>query len=206
MARKPLRQQSKFYSVLRKVLERALLCLLVVVCIGAFYLAVILAEIPADQGAPEAASTPPVALSAEQPRQISSLNDLYQLVEHFPAPALALQANTQLAFAGGLVNDVAYQGSFARLVTLTYQTQNGETLTLQSIYPADAFSLLPGNGYSLKDTLTAALAGMTAVRMENADTVRLHVKGESALYAFTAPKMAEEAFSEIYRQAILAKP
>ncbi len=206
MARKPFRQQSKFYSVLRKVLERALLGLLVVVCIGAFYLAVILAEIPADQGAPEDTSAPSVALSAEQPRQIGSLNDLYQLVEHFPAPALALKPNTQLAFAGGQVNDVAYQGSFARLVTLTYQTQNGETLTLQSIYPADAFSLLPGKGYALKETLTAALAGMTAVRMENADTVRLHVKGESALYAFTAPKMAEEAFSEIYRQAILAKP
>ncbi len=206
MARKPIKQQGRFYSVLRKVLERALLGLLAAVCIGAFYLAVILAEVPAGQGAPEATSAPAVTLSAEQPRQVSSPNDLNQLVEHFPAPALALKSNTPLVFAGGLVNDVAYQGSFARLVTLTYQTQSGETLTLHSIYPADAFSLLPGKGYSLKDTLTAVLAGMTAVRMENADTVRLHVQGENALYAFTAPKMAEEALSEIFRQATLAKP
>ena len=205
MPRKPIKQ-NRMSAVLRKVLERVLLALLALVCIGAFYLAVILAEVPADQQAPALTPAPAVVLSAEQPRQIGSLNDLAQLVERFPAPVLALQSNTQLAFAGGLVNDLAYKGSFARLVTLTYQTQNGETLTLHSIYPADAFSLLPGGGFTLQNTLTAALAGMTAVRMENASSVRLHVKGESALYAFTAPKMAEEALSEISRQAILVMP
>jgi hypothetical protein len=206
MSRKQNKQKSKMVPVVRKVLERSLLVLLVIVCIGAFYLAVILAEVPADQGAPAESSVPQVALTAEQPRQIGSLNDLKQLVEHFPSPVLALQANTQLAFAGGLVNDLAYKGSFARLVTLTYQTQNGETLKLYSIYPLDAFTLLPGENYSLQNTLTASLAGMTAVRMENADTLRLHVKGESALYALTSPKMEEEALSEISRQAILVMP
>ncbi len=206
MTRKSIKQKSKLVLVLRKVLERILLILLVAVCIGAFYLAVILAEVPADQGAPTESTVPQVALTAEQPRQIGSLNDLKQLVEHFPSPVLALQANTELAFAGGVVNDLAYKGSFARLVTLTYQTQNGETLKLYSIYPLDAFSLLPGEGYTLQDKLTASLAGMTAVRMENADTIRLHVKGESALYAFTAPKMEEDALSEISRQAVLVKP
>jgi len=205
MPRKPIKQ-NKLNAVLRKVLERVLLAILVVVCIGAFYLAVILAEVPADQEAPNTPLVPQVALTAEQPRQIGSLNDFGQLTEYFPAPVLALQANTQLTFAGGLVNDLAYEGFFARLVTLTYNTQTGETLTLLSIYPADAFSLLPGKGYQLKDNLTAALAGMTAVRMENANTVRLHVKGENALYAFTAPRMEEEALNEITRQAILVKP
>ncbi len=206
MTRKSNKQQSKLVIALRKVLERIFLVLLVAVCIGAFYLAVILAEVPADQGAPAESSVPQAALTAEQPRQIGTLNDLSQLVEHFPSPVLALQANTDLAFSGGVVNDLAYKGSFARLVTLTYQTQNGETLKLYSIYPLDAFSLLPGEGYTLQDKLTASLAGMTAVRMENAETIRLHVKGESALYAFTAPKMEEEALSGISRQAILVKP
>ena len=206
MSRKQKKQQSKLILALRKVLERFLLVLLMVVCIGAFYLAVILAEVPADQGAPAQNPVPQVALTAEQPRQIGSLNDLKQLVEHFPSPVLALTENDQLAFAGGLVNDLAYKGTFARLTTLTYQTQNGETLKLYSIYPLDAFPLLPGEGYSLQNTLTASLAGMTAVRMENADTVRLHVKGESALYALTAPKMDEELLAGISRQAILVKP
>ena len=206
MSRKPIKQKRKIGAVLRKVLERLLLLLLVAVCIGAFYLAVILAEVPADQEAPISTPAPTAVLSAGQPRQIGSLNDFRQLVEHFPAPVLALQENTQLAFAGGLVNDLAYQGSFARLVTLTYLTPGGETLTLHSIYPAGAFSLLPGEGYLLMDTLTASLAGMTAVRMENVKTVRLHVKGESALYAFTAPKMGEEALGEITRQTLLVMP
>jgi hypothetical protein len=206
MSRKQNKQQSKLVLALRKILERFLLVLLVVVCVGAFYLAVILAEVPADQGAPALSPVPQVALTAEQPRQIGSLNDLKPLVEHFPSPVLALTENDQLAFAGGLVNDLAYKGSFARLVTLTYQTQNGETLKLYSIYPMDAFSLLPGDGYTLQNTLTASLAGMTAVRMENADTVRLHVKGESALYALASPKMDEELLAEISRQAVLVKP
>lgn len=205
MPRKPIKH-NKLNAILRKVLERVLLALLVVLCIGAFYLAVILAEVPADQEAPNISPVPQVTLTAEQPRQIGSLNDLGQLTEYFPAPVLALQGNTQLTFTGGLVNDLAYKGSFARLVTLTYNTQGGETLMLLSIYPADAFSLLPGKDYLLKDNLTAALAGMTAVRMENANTVRLHVKGESALYAFIAPRMEEEALNEISRQAILVKP
>jgi hypothetical protein len=206
MSRKQKKQQSKLVSVSRKVLERILLALLVVVCIGAFYLAVILAEVPADQGAPAQSPAPQVTLTAEQPRQISSLNDIAQLAEHFPSPVLALTASTELSFSGGVVNDLAYKGSYARLITLTYQTQNGETLKLYSIYPPDAFTLLPGEGYTLQDRLTASLAGMTAVRMENADMIRLHVKGESALYALTAPRMDEELLSEISRQAMLVKP
>lgn len=206
MSRKQSKPKGKISALLRKMLERLLLILLVAVCIAAFYLAVILAEVPADQEAPISTPAPTVVLSAGQPRQIGSLNDFAHLVEQFPAPVLALHDKTQLAFAGGLVNDLAYQGAFARLVTLTYQTTDGGKLTLHSIYPADAFSLLPGEGYLLADTLTASLAGMTAVRMENANTVRLHVKGESALYAFTAPKMAEEALLEITRQTLLVMP
>ena len=206
MARKPAKQKSKLYAVLRKVLERVLYTMLVAVCIGAFYLAVILAEVPADQQAPAQSPVPQAALAAEQPRQIGSLNDLRQLVEHFPSPVLVLQDGTQLTFTGGLTNDVAYQGSFARMVTLTYQSSGGETLSLVSIYPADAFTLLPGKDYALANILTAPLAGMTAVRMENNESVRLHVKGESALYAFTAPRMDEQALSEISRQAVLVQP
>lgn len=202
MSRKPSKR-NRLRVLMKKVLERLLLILLVAVCIGAFYLAVILAEVPADQEATDDTPAPAVTLSAQQPRQIGTLNDLSQLAEHFPAPVLALSADTRLAFDGGQVNDLAYKGAFARLVTLTYRTQTGEALTLKSIYPADAFILLPGEGFQLMEHLTGALAGMTAVRMENKDTVRLHVRGENALYALTAPKMEEEALSEITRQALL---
>jgi hypothetical protein len=47
---------------------------------------------------------------------------------------------------------------------------------------------------------------MTAVRMEKEDSIRLHVRGQSAMYVFTAPTMDEEAFAEITRQALLTMP
>jgi hypothetical protein len=200
------KQQSRISAALKKVLDRVLMVLLALLCIGAFYLAVILAEVPADQNAPKASEVPQVSLAPEQPRQIGSLNDLSHLAEHFPAPVLALQASDQLMFLGGLANDLANNGGFARLVTLNYQTPSGLKLMLYSIYPADALILLPDGDYMLTNSMTAALAGMTAVRMEDENTIRLHVRGESALYALTAPKMEEEALLQISRQAMLVTP
>ncbi len=205
MPRKP-KKQSKLSAALRKVLERLLLVILVVVCIAAFYLAVILAEIPADQQAPEETKAPAVALAPEQPRQIGSLADIGRLTEIFPAPVLALQPTEALSFDGGVVNDLAYEGAFARLVTLNYHTQAGGKLTLISIYPSEAFSLLPKGDYLINNTLTGALAGMTAVRMESSDGIRLHVRGENALYAFAVPKTEEAQLSELSRQAMLIMP
>ena len=151
---KIMKPQSKWNSMIRKVLERMLLAFLVVICIGAFYLAVILAEIPADQQAPGVSNTIAVSLTPEQPRQIGSINEINRITDIFPAPVLALQPSDQAAFEGGMVNDLAYQGTFARQVTLTYKLATGETLTLQSIYPSEAFALMPDEGYQLKDTLT----------------------------------------------------
>ncbi len=203
--KKPIRQ-SKMSAALRKILERLLMIVLVIVCIAAFYLAVILAEIPADQQAPKETKAPSVALSPEQARQTSSFAEISRLTEIFPAPVLALQETDELLFDGGVVNDLAYEGAFARLATLNYHTQAGEKLTLVSIYPSEAFSLLPKGDYLINNTLTGALAGMTAVRMESEEGIRLHVRGENALYAFMATKMEEEQLTKLSRQAMLIMP
>ncbi len=203
---RPTKKKNRLAEFLSKALGRVLLIVLVLICIGVFYVAVILAEIPADQQVPEATAAPSITLSPEQPWRIASLGDLTTLTANFPAPALVFQMGDALIFDEGLVNDLAYEGSFARMITLSYHTPAGEKLTLYSIYPADAFVLLPGSGYVLQDALTASLAGMTAVRMENGSEVRLHVRGESALYAMTAPLMGEEQLSLISRQALLLVP
>lgn len=193
-------------SLPRKILERALLVLLVLLCVGAFYIAVILAEVPPEEQAAQETPVPQAALAPDQPRQIGSLGDLGQLVANFPAPVLAIQPSEEVAFDGGLTNDLAYEGAFARIVTLSYHTVEGYALSLQSIYPVDAFSLIPGEGYSLSKSMTAAMAGMTAVRMEKEGAIRLHVRGQSAMYVFTMPAMDEEAFAGLTRQALLTMP
>lgn len=201
MSRKPRKN-----SLPRRLLERVLLTLLVLLCVGLFYIAVILAEVPPEDQGAVPTKTAAVTLAPDQPRRIDSLGNLYSLTANFPAPVLAIQPSTAIAFDSGLVNDLAYQGTFARMVTLSYHTPEGYSLTLQSIYPGDAFSLLPGEGYSLKSDLTATLAGMAAVRMEKMGSVRLHVRGENGLYVFTAPDMPEETLSALVRQAFLAMP
>ena len=205
MPKKP-KKQGKMNAALRKVLERVLMFLLIVVCIGAFYLAVILAEIPADQQAPKASHAPAVALSPEPPRQIASFSEINKLTEIFPAPLLAMQETEALFFDGGVVNDLAFNGAFARRAALSYHTQSGEKLELVSIYPQDAFSLLPKGDYAISNTLTGSLAGMTAVRMESKDGIRLHVRGENGLYAFIAPVMEAEQLALLSRQAMLIMP
>ena len=193
-------------SLPRKILERVLLTLLVLLCVGAFYIAVILAEAPPEEQAAHGTPVPQATLSPDQPRQIGSLSDLGQLVQNFPAPVLAIQPSETIVFDGGLTNDLAYQGAFARIVTLSYHTDKEQSLTLQSIYPVDAFSLLPGEGYTLKNDMTAPIAGMSAVRMEKEGSIRLHVRGQTAMYVFTAPVKDEEAFAVITRQALLTMP
>jgi len=188
---------------LRKFLDRTAMILLVVICIVAFYIAVILAETPKEEGTAVASLGPQPTLVPQQPAQISTRDQLPVLIASFPAPVLAMQEGAGVTLTGGLINDLAFEGAFARVVTLTYQTTDGQVLTLQSIYPSNAFALLDSKGYSLQGQLIGMLSGMTAVRMESETGLRLHVRGEKALYALSAPKMEEDLFTALTRQAQL---
>ena len=44
--------------------------------------------------------------------------------------------------------------------------------------------------YTFSATTGLPLAGLRSVRMENADTIRMHAQGPDALYVVTLPKLA----------------
>ena len=138
-------------------------------------------------------------LSASPAVTVSEEAGLRQLLDSFPAPVMSFMSGSGMVFVSGVSADTALSGGFGRIVTLYWQTSGGEPVTLQSIYPASAYSLLRGGDYHFSNTEGPALFGQTSVRMENADTVRLHTAAESGLYTVTVPRSLSGGLSALTR-------
>ena len=103
-----------------------------------------------------------------------------------------------MLFVSGTSADVAYQGGFARIATLYWQTPDGDPLILRSIYPASALSLL-GGGYQFSNVGGPTMFGSPSVRMENTETVRLHAATETGLYVMIVPRSLASRISALSR-------
>ena len=103
-----------------------------------------------------------------------------------------------MSFVSGSSSDVGLAGGFGRVLSLYWQTPDGDPLILQSIYPVSALSLLD-NGYHFSAVTGPTLFGNESVRMENADTVRVHAATETGLYVMTVPKSAASKISSLSR-------
>ena len=184
-------KRKKFIRILLKVLAG----LLTVVLIAAVVLLLVLAQPKReDNEKPE----PQPLLTASPALSISSETEIRSLVKGFPVPVLSFMSGSGMLFVSGTSADVGLSGGFGRVATLYWQTQEGEPLILQSIYPASALSLLD-NSYHFSAVAGPTLFGADSVRMENADTVRIHAATESGLYAVTLPKSAAPRLSSLCR-------
>lgn len=170
--------------LLRALLAAFLAALLIVV----FYVAVIMGH-PQDDGTAivEARMDQPLLGRMDAPLAITEASGMDALLAAFPAPVMHPLYGSALFFVSGRCEDAAFEDGFGRIVTLVYRTEYGEEMTLTSIYPARALSLLEKGDYTLKGTAGPSLAGMRSVRMENEAGVRLHAQGTDALYAVTVP-------------------
>lgn len=180
---------------MKRVVRVILLTLLAVVLMGVFYIAVVMGQPPEDvTGAGEEERTRLMQQALPEPLTgpvvISGEAELSVLTEVFPAPVMfAGGASAKMSFAGGVCEDVPFEDGVARVVTLTYYTEAFDTLTVQSIYPARALSLLDKEGRTFTGLIHDKMAGYDYVAMEDAATYRLHAQGEEALYVFTAPRI-----------------
>ena len=150
---------------------------------------------------------PQPLLTASPALNISHENELRELVESFPAPVLSFMSGSGMTFVSGTSADAGLPDGFGRVVTLYWQTEEGEPLILRSIYPASALSLLE-KGYHFSAVSGPTLFGVSSVRMENDETVRVHAATESGLYVVTVPKSAASGISAISRslQLFSVKP
>ena len=128
---------------------------------------------------PSSESSPAVSVESEQ--------DLPELISSFPAPVMSFMSGSGMSFVSATSADAAVSGGFGRIATLNWQTPEGEPVMLRSIWPADALSLLEG-GYHFMPYAGPALFGSASVRMENDETVRIHVTTDQALYVVLLPR------------------
>ena len=181
----------KFSRFLLKVLT-GLLTIVLILLIGAL---LVLAQ-PKKEETKNAEPQP--LLTASPARNIDHESDLRSIVESFPVPVLSFMSGSGMSFVSGTSADVGLKGGYGRMVSLYWQTPEGDPMILQSIYPASALSLLD-NGYHFSAVAGPTLFGADSVRMENADTVRIHAATDTGLYVVTVPKAAASQISSLSR-------
>lgn len=178
----------------RRGLRNVLLALLTIVLLAAFYIAVIMGNPQeAESSAITARQDQPLVEAMSSPVMITVQGQLGVLLSEFPAPVMAAMHSTVLTFEQGLCQDVPFEDGLGRAVTLTYRTAEGAPVTVTSIYPARALSLIDKADYIISGTAGLPLAGLRSVRMENASTVRMHAQGSDALYVVTLPELSATA-------------
>ncbi len=112
---------------------------------------------------------------------ITSADDLPPLLRMFPAPALT-PTTSGWPLVVGTCYDVAFSRmAWGRILTLTYQASDTIQATLTSIYPRGQLRCWKKGDYRISASLGATLAGLRSIRMENAESIRLHAQGEEAL-------------------------
>ena len=194
----PKREPRKPHPRLKKALHVLLMTLLTVILVALFYLAVILGQPEEPENAIDIDQTQPL-LTASPALNIQSERQVAALAEAFPVPVLAFMEGMGPVLVSGTSYDQAYEGGFARICELRYTTDNGLEITLATIYPARAVELLGKDGYTLTGAAAQNLTGLTAVRMENADHIRLHAQASDAIYALTLPKLTDDTITTVTR-------
>ena len=135
----------------------------------------------------EKSSGPQPLLTASPAMSASSAEDLMTLIKSFPTKVLAFSGDSGMTFLTASSEDFSLPGGSGRIATLWWQNSDGEQVILQSIYPSTALSALE-DGYRFSSTGGPMLFGSQSVRMEKADTVRIHAAADTGLYVMIVPK------------------
>ena len=149
---------------------------------------------PQEDKAETAAAKP--SADARPAVTVEQESDLFSLVSDFPAPVMSYMSGSGMTFVSATSADLAYAGGFARIAVLYWQTAEGVPVTLRTVWPADALSLLE-DGYHFMPYAGPALFGSASVRMENDETVRLHTATDQALYVVLLPRSLSSQVSTL---------
>lgn len=181
-------------SPARRIVRTVLMALLTVMLLAAFYIAVIMGNPQEDaSSALTVRQDQPLVTALENPLLITAEGDLGTVLNRFPAPMMAAMHSTVLTFEKGVCRDVPFEGGLGRIVTLTYRTAEGAAVSVSSIYPARALSLIDKADFTISADAGLPLAGLRSVRMENTASIRMHAQGSEALYVVTLPRLSATA-------------
>ena len=123
---------------------------------------------------------------------------LREIMASAPLPVMSFMSGSGMIFVSAASADATVEEGFGRVVTLHWQTPEGDPVTLQSIYPATAYSLMEG-GYHFSRIAGPALFGAASIRMEKDGAIRLHTATDDGLYTITVPENLRADLSALCR-------
>ena len=183
-------------GAIRRVVRKGLGALLVLLLLSFLWLVLIVGQ---PQETREAAADPTPLPAAGQALRADSEADLPTLAAAFPAPFISFMSGSGMVFVSGSCEDVPFRGGYARVLTQYWQTAEGSPMILQSIFPASALEIMGKRDYSFSGTAGPVLFGQPSVRMENADTIRLHAADGTGLHVITLPKPVPASLPDLTR-------
>lgn len=190
-------------SLIGRVLRRAGLALLLILALVLAYIFLLLGE--PDEEAKYVAK--PVEQPITMPMtalDMPGANDGQTLADTFGQPVLTLTQT--LSMHKSRIFDTAFDGGYARCVTITYTFEDGQTLLVESIRPTSAVTLLQKDGYKLDASALYTMAGLNAARMQNDTSVCVFAQSDTAVYAVTCPVSHAEELSNLLRYTTLVAP
>ncbi len=181
----------------KKWIGRILGMLLALGALAALYFTLIVAQ---PQSAGKTAAREQPQLTASPGMTVDREGDLRTLAQTYPGPFMSFMSGSGLSFVSGACGDAAWNGKTGRILTLLWQTGDGQTIRLQSIYPAEALDLMGKGDYTFSGTAGPTLFGRSSVRMENGNSVRVHVQAEGeGIFVMTVPRSLSGSLSALSR-------
>lgn len=196
-------EQPRTPSRVRRALKRAGIVLLLALALIFIYLFLLLGE-PDDDAkylkkpAEERIFMPMNALETPGEANVQGLADSFDQA--------VLSLNQALPMRKARIYDTAFDGGYARRVTLTYAFEDGTLLTAESLRPTAAAALLKTEGGTLDGSSLYTLGGLNAARMDSKDTVCVFAQSDTAVYAILCPASHAQELNTILRYTTLIPP
>lgn len=196
----PVKAPSPVKRFLLRVLAVVLAILALVMC----YLFLLMGE--PDEEAKLAAETPAEAVITMpmSPFEAPGESNVQNLADTFGEPVLALYGGPAMQKAR--IYDTAFEGGYARRVTLTYTLADGQLLTVESMRPTSAVTLLKEEGFKLDASALYTMGGLNAARMENSSTICVFAQTDTAVYAVRCPASHAGELSGLVKLGVLIEP
>lgn len=196
-------QPAKAPSRFRVILKRAGLALLVVLALAFAYLFLLLGEPDDDAKYLEAPAEERILMPMNAVETPGEAN-VQGLADSFDQAVLSL--NGTLSMRRARIYDTAFEGGYARRVTLTYVFEDGTLLTAESLRPTAAATLFKLDGGTLDGSSLYTLGGLNAARMDNADTVCVFAQSDAAVYAILCPASHAQELDTLLHATLLTPP
>ena len=196
-------EEARRPSLLSRILKHAALGLLLVLALAFAYVFLLLGE-PDDEAkymekVPEENIAIPMS-ALDMPGE----SDVQKLADSFGQPVLSL--SQMLPMYKSRIFDTAFEGEYARCLTITYTFDDGQQLLVESIRPTSAVSLLKQQDYTLDASALYSMGGLNAARMHNDTQICVFAQSATAVYAVTCPVSHEEELSTLLRFTTLTEP